>query len=113
MGAVFKRSPRQGVLRLYVQEYDGRIQSGLPLLVVLVRAGKVQYEVGAGEFGGGERIPEEGGGPGRVVGPFNPNVLPRVDVSHFGVIPNSHRPSEWRLIVDLSHPHRSECEQRD
>ena len=43
-------------------------------------------------------------GLGRVVGPFNPDALPRAHVSRFGVIPKSHRPGEWRLIVDLSHP---------
>ena len=43
-------------------------------------------------------------GLGHVVEPFNPDVLPKVQVSHFGVIPRSHHPGEWRLIMDLSHP---------
>ena len=41
---------------------------------------------------------------GRVVGPLELDTLPGVHVSRFGVIPKSHRPGEWRLIVDLSHP---------
>ena len=41
---------------------------------------------------------------GRVVGPFELDTLPGAHVSHFGVIPKNHRPGEWRLIVDLSHP---------
>ena len=62
MEAVVKRPLGQGVLRLSAQRYDGRIQSGLQLLVVLVRAGQVQYEIGAGEPGGSGRVSEEGGG---------------------------------------------------
>ena len=62
MGAVFKRSPGQGVLPLSAQGDDRRIQRGLPLLVMLVRAGEVKYEIDAGEPGGGGRVPEEGGG---------------------------------------------------
>ena len=39
-----------------------------------------------------------------MIGPLELDALPRVHVSHFGVIPKSHRPGEWRLIMDLSHP---------
>ena len=41
---------------------------------------------------------------GRVVGPSNPEELPEVQISRFGVIPKNHQPGKWRLIVDLSHP---------
>ena len=41
---------------------------------------------------------------GRVVGPMRADALPGVQVSRFGVIPKSHQPGKWRLIVDLSHP---------
>ena len=41
-------------------------------------------------------------GLGRVVGPLEPDV--RIHVSQFGVIPKSHQPGKWRLIVDLSAP---------
>ena len=41
---------------------------------------------------------------GRVLGPFNPEDYPSVQVSRFGVIPKNHQPGKWRLIVDLSHP---------
>lgn len=42
---------------------------------------------------------------GRVVGPFLPFMVPNAHVSRFGVIPKSHQPNKWRLIVDLSHSH--------
>ena len=41
---------------------------------------------------------------GRVVGPFPPHMVPNTHISRFGVIPKSHQPNKWRLIVDLSHP---------
>lgn len=41
---------------------------------------------------------------GRVYGPLDPSEFPAVGVSRFGVIPKSHQPGKWRLIVDLSHP---------
>ena len=41
-------------------------------------------------------------GLGRVVGPLKPDG--RIHVSRFGVIPKSHQPGKWRLIVDLSAP---------
>ena len=41
---------------------------------------------------------------GRVVGPVDPKSFPGVQVSPFGVIPKSHQPGKWRLIVDLSSP---------
>ena len=44
---------------------------------------------------------------GRVAGPFPPSVVLNAHVSRFGVIPKSHQPNKWRLIVDLSHPHRN------
>ena len=42
---------------------------------------------------------------GRVVGPWPvaSKLAEGVHVSHFGVIPKSHQPGKWRLIVDLSH----------
>ena len=39
----------------------------------------------------------------RVIGPFDPRVLPQVTTSYFGVIPKS-TPGKWRLILDLSSP---------
>ena len=41
---------------------------------------------------------------GRVAGPFMGGKIPSLHVSRFGVIPKSHQPNKWRLIVDLSHP---------
>ena len=41
---------------------------------------------------------------GRVVGPLDLQKYPQVQVSPFGVIPKSHQPNKWRLIVDLSSP---------
>ena len=38
---------------------------------------------------------------GRVAGPFSPHMA---HISRFGVIPKSHQPNKWRLIIDLSHP---------
>ena len=39
-----------------------------------------------------------------MIGPLELDSWPKAHVSHFGVIPKNHRPGEWRLIVDLSHP---------
>ena len=45
---------------------------------------------------------------GRVAGPFDRSLAPSVHINRFGVIPKSHQPNKWRLIVDLSFPvHRS------
>ena len=41
---------------------------------------------------------------GRVLGPLHLGSIPGVQVSPFGVIPKSHSPGKWRLIVDLSSP---------
>lgn len=41
---------------------------------------------------------------GRVSGPFTYSSVPDAHISRFGVIPKSHQPNKWRLIVDLSHP---------
>lgn len=43
---------------------------------------------------------------GRVVGPWPvaSKLAEGVHVSRFEVIPKSHQPGKWRLIVDLSHP---------
>ena len=41
---------------------------------------------------------------GRVLGPVKPESLPPVQVNRIGVIPKSHQPGKWRVIVDLSHP---------
>lgn len=40
----------------------------------------------------------------RVIGPFPPSMIPDAYISRFGVIPKSHQPNKWRLIVDLSYP---------
>lgn len=39
-----------------------------------------------------------------MAGPFTKGVIPTAHVNHFGVIPKSHQPNAWRLIVDLSFP---------
>ena len=31
-------------------------------------------------------------------------MIPSAHISRFGVIPKSHQPNKWRLIIDLSHP---------
>ena len=41
---------------------------------------------------------------GRVAGPFSPHMVPGAHINRFGVIPKSHQPNKWRLIIDLSHP---------
>jgi len=41
---------------------------------------------------------------GRVAGPFREELVPHVHINRFGVIPKSHQPNKWRLIVDLSFP---------
>ena len=41
---------------------------------------------------------------GRVLGPFNPEEVPGIQISKFGVIPKSNQPGKWRLILDLSSP---------
>lgn len=40
---------------------------------------------------------------GRILGPFEEQVLPQLHVSRLGVVPK-HTPGSWRLIVDLSSP---------
>ena len=40
---------------------------------------------------------------GGVAGPFPPQAVPQVHISHFWVIPKG-QTGKWRLIVDLSHP---------
>ena len=40
----------------------------------------------------------------RVAGPFKKSAIPLAHISRFGVIPKSHQPNKWRLIIDLSHP---------
>ena len=44
---------------------------------------------------------------GRVMGPLQVGSISRVQVSPFGVIPKSHTPGKWRLIVDLSSPNEA------
>ena len=39
---------------------------------------------------------------GRILGPFDPQMFPEVQVSRYGVIPKS-EPGSWRLILDLSY----------
>ena len=41
---------------------------------------------------------------GRVAGPFTRDTVPHAQINRFGVIPKSHQPNKWRLVVDLSHP---------
>ena len=36
---------------------------------------------------------------GVVLGPFAPEDVPEVHIHRFGVIPKSHQPGRWRLIV--------------
>ena len=43
---------------------------------------------------------------GRLLGPLDPQLFPKVQVSRFGVIPKSD-PGKWRLILDLSSPEGS------
>ena len=38
----------------------------------------------------------------RVFGPYSRHQCPFVQISRFGVIPKSHQPNKWRLIIDLS-----------
>ena len=40
----------------------------------------------------------------RIVGPFEADEVPLIQVSRFGLIPKSNQPGEWRLILDLSSP---------
>ena len=40
----------------------------------------------------------------RVIGPLPLGLVPRLQVSSFGVIPKKNQPNKWRLILDLSHP---------
>ena len=37
----------------------------------------------------------------RVAGPFPASPFPSLHISHFGVIPKSHQPRKWHLILDL------------
>ena len=39
-----------------------------------------------------------------MVGPIVPGSLPGIQINRFGVIPKSHQPVKWQLIVDLSYP---------
>ena len=41
---------------------------------------------------------------GRLLGPLPPNSLPMVHVSPLGLVPKSHQPNKFCLIVDLSSP---------
>ena len=40
----------------------------------------------------------------RVAGPFSAPSFPSLHISHFGVIPKSHQPGKWCLILELSSP---------
>ena len=42
----------------------------------------------------------------RVCGPYLRHQCSMVQVSRFSVIPKSHQPNKWRLIIDLSYPRR-------
>ena len=41
---------------------------------------------------------------GRVIGLLLPSLQTSCYISRFGVIPKSHNPNKWHLIVDLSFP---------
>ena len=41
---------------------------------------------------------------GRLLGPFNPHLMPSIHTSRFGVIPKRSQPGKWRLTLDLSSP---------
>ena len=41
---------------------------------------------------------------GRLLGPVAQKETEGVQISPFGVIPKSHQPGKWRLILDLSSP---------
>ena len=43
-------------------------------------------------------------GEKRVIGPFEKGMIPLAQINRFGVIPKSHQPHKWQLIVDLSYP---------
>ena len=40
----------------------------------------------------------------RIAGPFRKEEVLAAHINRFGVIPKSHQPNKWRLIVDLSYP---------
>ena len=41
---------------------------------------------------------------GRTIGPLDAHEAEGVHISHFGVIPKSHKPENWWFILDLSYP---------
>ena len=41
---------------------------------------------------------------GRIYGPLSAELLDKIHISRFGVIPKPHQPGKWRLISDLSSP---------
>ena len=41
---------------------------------------------------------------GRVAGPYPCTLVSHIHISRFGVIPKSHQPGKWHLILHLSHP---------
>ena len=43
-------------------------------------------------------------GAGRLVGPIRESLIPFVHVSPLGLVPKSHQPNRFRMIVDLSFP---------
>ena len=44
---------------------------------------------------------------GRTIGPLDAHEAEGVHISHFGVIPKSHKPGNWWFILDLSYPERA------
>lgn len=44
---------------------------------------------------------------GRILVPINPESVPGLHMSCFGVIPKGHSSGKWRLITDLSYPERA------
>ena len=40
----------------------------------------------------------------RVIGPFDKGMIPLAQINRFEVIPKSHQPHKWRLIVELFYP---------
>jgi len=44
---------------------------------------------------------------GRILVPINPESVPGLHTSCFGVIPKGHSSGKWRLITNLSYPERA------
>ena len=60
-------------------------------------------EVGTGQPASGRPVSDKGGGAGPSCGLHRPESLPGIQINRFEVIPKSHQPGKWHLIVDLSY----------